>query len=81
MEQDEKAKLWQEYLQKCCEVGQLRYQRTQVEGQQREIDKHIELAERAVKSLAAKHRDIQKSELEKIKLESKPETPSQEAQP
>lgn len=62
---DESQKVWGEYLQKCCEVGQLRHALAQLDGQTREIEKNLEVTERAVKSAAAKHRELQQKALAK----------------
>lgn len=55
----EAQKIWQEYLQKCCEVGQLMHSLDQIESQKAQIEKNLEVTQRAVKSLAAKHRENQ----------------------
>lgn len=49
---NESQKLWQEYLQRCCEVGQIRHQLDQLDTQKREIEKNLEITERKVKSTA-----------------------------
>lgn len=55
MDTTEANKIWQEYLQKCCEVGQLLHAIDQLDSQKVQIEKNIEITQRAVKSLAAKH--------------------------
>jgi len=55
----EAQKLWQEYLQKCCEVGQIMHTLEQLESQKREFEKNLEVTQRAVKSVANKHRELQ----------------------
>lgn len=80
---EELKKLYQEYLQKCCEVGQLGYQLEQLDGQKRELEKNMELAQRAAKSAAHKHKELQTKKLTKIKavdpikLDMKPDVPGQ----
>lgn len=58
VEPTEGQRLWQEYLQKCCEWGQLNHAMKTLESQQREVEKKVELAERDVKSAAHKHREF-----------------------
>jgi len=60
---DESQKLWQEYLQKCCEVGQLLHALDQLDSQKSELEKQVELAQRAAKSTANKHRQLQQAAL------------------
>lgn len=55
----EANKIWQEYLQKCCEVGQLFHAVDQLDSQKRQIEKNLEVAQRAVKTLANKHKENQ----------------------
>lgn len=66
-EPDELASAWQEYLQKCCEVGQITYQLDQINGQTRQMEKNLEVTQAAVKKAAAKHRELQSKSLEKLK--------------
>ena len=54
----EANKIWQEYLQKCCEVGQLMHTIDQLESQKLQFEKTLEVTQRAVKSLANKHKEI-----------------------
>lgn len=61
----ELLKLWQEYLQKCCEVGQLDHQLDMIESQKSQIEKNLEVTKRAAKSAAAKHRELQVKQLKK----------------
>jgi len=70
-ENTELETLWREYLQKCCEVGQIRYQLDQLDGQKRSMEKQLEVTERAVVSVAAKHRDL----LAKEKAKAAPSEP------
>jgi hypothetical protein len=76
VEQTEAQKIWQEYLQKCCEVGQLFHAVDQLESQKAQIEKNLEVTQRAVKSLAQKHRDNQAQGLVP-KPEPTPETATQ----
>jgi hypothetical protein len=59
VEANEGQKLWQEYLQKCCEVGQLDHALAQIESQKLQIEKNLEVTQRQVKSLAEKHKEYQ----------------------
>jgi uncharacterized membrane-anchored protein YhcB (DUF1043 family) len=70
----ESQKLWQEYLQKCCEVGQIRHQLDQLDSQKREIEKNLDVTERSVKSVAQKHRDLQKALASKVQMPKAEET-------
>lgn len=63
----ELQKIYQEFLQKCCEVGQIRYNLDQLNSQRLELEKTLELAERAAKSAANKHRELQKVKFSKLK--------------
>jgi len=69
-EVDESGKLWQEYLQRCCEVGQIEFQLEQIDSQRKEIEKNLEVTQRAVRSAAHKHRELQKAKLEQVKTEA-----------
>lgn len=66
-EDAELQKLYQEYLQKCCEVGQIQYQLDQLDGQKREIEKQLEVTQRARNKAANSHRDLQKAKFSKLK--------------
>jgi uncharacterized membrane-anchored protein YhcB (DUF1043 family) len=71
----EAQKLWQDYLQKCCEVGQIRHQLDQLDSQRKEIEKNLDVTERKVKSVAQQHRDLQKSLAAKVQMpDAKTET-------
>ena len=61
-------KLWQEYLQKCCEVGQIRFQLEQLESQRLQIEKQLDVTEQQVRKVATKHRELQKANMEKLKI-------------
>lgn len=65
-------KVYQEYLQKCCEVGQITYNLDQLSSQQRELEKNLEITERAVKNSATKHRELQKAKFSKLKPVEEP---------
>jgi septal ring factor EnvC (AmiA/AmiB activator) len=71
---DEAQKLWQEYLQKCCEVGQLDHALTQLAGQQADIEKNLDVTKRAVKTLAHKHREHQQALAAKVQMPKATET-------
>ena len=64
----ESQKLWQEFLQKCCEAGQIRFQLDQLDGQKRDMEKTLETTERLAKSAAFKHRDLQKALAAKVQM-------------
>lgn len=70
IETSELNKLWQTYLQKCCEVGQLEHSLEQLEGQKREIEKRLEVTKRQVKSTAHKHKELHQVQLSKTKVPS-----------
>lgn len=57
IEATEAQKTWQEYLQKCCEHGQLQHAMEELDGQRNALEKQIEITMRAVKSLATKHKE------------------------
>src|SRR5579871_358187 len=66
-EDKELKEIYQEYLQKCCEVGQITYNLDQLHSQRLELEKTLDVTQRAVKNAAQKHRDLQKSKLAKLK--------------
>lgn len=66
-EDQELQKIYQEYLQKCCEVGQIMYNLDQLDGQRVELEKKLEVTERAARSAAHKHRDLQSAKFSKLK--------------
>jgi septal ring factor EnvC (AmiA/AmiB activator) len=78
MEMDEAQKLWQDYLQRCCEVGQIRHQLDQLDSQRKEIEKNLDITERKVRSTAQQHRDLQKALAAKVQM-PKPETETKES--
>lgn len=59
--------LWQEYLQKCCEVGQLEHTLEQIESQKTDFEQKLCVTKRAVKSAAAKHKLLKETHLAAIK--------------
>jgi len=65
--------LWQEYLQKCCEVGQLLHTLDQIDGQKSQFEKQLEVTQRAVKSAAEKHRQAKQKALDKANPQKQPE--------
>lgn len=67
VEATEDQKLWQDYLQKCCEVGQIGDQLEQLDGQRREMEKSLETTQRAVKSARQKHKEHRTKQLEMSK--------------
>ncbi len=68
-EDQDLKKLYQEYLQKCCEVGQIQHQLHMLEGQKVEIEKNLEVTERSVRKIAKEHRDLQQAKFSKLKPE------------
>jgi len=73
-EVNEAQKIWQEYLQKCCEVGQLDHALAQLASQQADIEKNLDVTKRAVKSLAHKHKEHQQSLAQKVQMPKPSET-------
>ena len=57
----ELKELYQSYLQKCCEVGQIEFQLSQLESQKRQMEKTLEVTQRAVRSVAHKHAEKHKA--------------------
>lgn len=73
-EKTELEKLWQDYLQKCCEVGQIEFQLHQLDSQKTQIEKNLEETKRKVRSVAQKHRELQGEVLKIMKpVDDKPE--------
>lgn len=60
--------IWQLYLQKCCEVGQIEHALEQLEAQKRQIEKNLEVTKRAVKSAAHKHNQLKSGANTKMEL-------------
>lgn len=63
----ELQKQYQDYLQKCCEVGQIEYQLEQLDGQRADIEKQLDVTRRSRNKSANAHRELQKNKLSKIK--------------
>lgn len=79
MPEDAKLKeLYQLYLQKCCEVGQLRYNLDQLNSQRLEMEKTLEVTERETRKAAQDHRELQKAKFKKLKPVAAPEAPKLE---
>lgn len=57
---DESQQLWQSYLQKCCEYGQLTHALEQIDSQKRDIEKKVEITMREVKSFSNKFNESKK---------------------
>lgn len=74
VEMDEAQKLYQEYLQRCCEVGQLRHQLDQLDSQKKEIEKNLDITERKVRSISQQHRDVQKVLATKVQMPKQEES-------
>jgi SMC interacting uncharacterized protein involved in chromosome segregation len=73
-EVDEGQKIWQDYLQKCCEVGQLDHALAQLDSQKRDIEKNLEVTKQKVKGLAYKHKEYQKTLSQKVQMPKPTET-------
>ncbi len=71
---DKQKEVWQMYLQKCCEFGQLQHALDQLDSQRKEIEKKIEITFKDAKKQALLHRDIQKAMAEKVQLPKPEET-------
>lgn len=72
-EDKELQKLYQDYLQKCCEVGQIEYQLEQLNSQRLEIEKNLDVTQRQRNKAANDHRDLQKVKYSKLKPATPPE--------
>jgi hypothetical protein len=64
--------VWQEYLQKCCEIGQIEYQLEQLDTQKKQIEKNLEVTQRQRNNAANKHRDLLASKNSKLKIAEEP---------
>lgn len=62
-EASEANKVWQEYLQKCCEVGQLDHALDTLDSQRRVLEKNLEVTKSTVKKLGNKHKENQEKAL------------------
>lgn len=65
-EDKELNEMYQTYMQKCCEVGQIEYNLRQLDGQRRDLEKQLEVTQKAVDSASAKHRELQKQKYAKM---------------
>lgn len=72
-EDDKLKQLYQDYLQKCCEVGQIEYQLDQLESQRKEIEKNLDITQRQRNKAALDHKELQKKALSKLKPAPTPE--------
>lgn len=59
------ATLWQEYLQKCCEVGQLDHHLHNIESTRLDLEKKREVAQTASRKLARQHDEMKAIEDQK----------------
>lgn len=66
------TEVYQEYLQKCCEVGQIEYQLDQLDSQRKEMEKNLDTTQRQRNKAAQTHRDLQKAKFSKIKPAEEP---------
>lgn len=74
-EQMDKTKVvWQEYLQKCCEYGQIQHALDQLESQRKEMEKKLDMTLSQAKKAAIQHRELQKAMADKIQLPKAEET-------
>lgn len=71
---DKATETWQEYLQKCCEYGQLQHALDQLNSQKLEIEKKVEITMRQAKASAQKHNQIKQELASKVQLPKPEET-------
>lgn len=71
--EDTKLKeLWQAYLQKSCEVGQLDHALEQLNSQKLEIEKTLEVTKRERNKASREHKELQQAKYAKIKPKEEP---------
>lgn len=76
VEASTEQKIFQEYLQKCCEAGQIQDQLDQLDSQRREMEKKLEITQKEVKSVRNKHKEAQMEKYSKMKVKTpESETP------
>lgn len=71
---DKAQEVWQIYLQKCCEVGQLDHALDSLDSQRAEIEKKIDITKRQAKDAALKHNEIKKELASKVQMPKPEET-------
>jgi len=71
---DKAQEAWQNYLQKCCELGQLDHALTQIESQRLEIEKKLDITKRQIKAAAQTHNEIKQSLASKVQMPKASET-------
>ncbi len=75
-EQKKRDQLWNEYLIKCCEVGQMLYQLETFDSQRLELEKKLEVTEKARNKAARDHDEYLKKNAPKMNI-TKPEPPKE----
>lgn len=71
--EDAKLKeLYQLYLQKCCEVGQIEHQLEMLDSQRLEIEKNLDTTKRAARNAAKEHRELNQAKFSKLKAKDEP---------
>lgn len=60
--------LYQEYLQKSCEVGQIEYQLDQLDQQRLQLEKQRDVSRRGRNKAANEHRELQKDRMKGLKV-------------
>lgn len=73
-EQKKRDELWNEYLLKCCTVGQIDYQLKDISSRQLELEKSFEVAQRARNKAAKEHDEYLKKIAPTLNITKKPET-------
>lgn len=64
--------LYQLYLQKCCEIGQIEYQLEQLDNQRKDIEKSLDTTRKARNKASNDHRELQKTKFAKLKIKEEP---------
>ncbi len=80
-EPTEAQKIWQDYLNECASVGHLMHQLANLESQQRDVEKRIEVTQERVRKIAVKHdQELKKEGKVPVEPVSHPEVPTVEAE-
>jgi hypothetical protein len=75
-EQQKREDLWNQYLLKCCEVGQMLYQLETFDSQRLDLQKKLEVVEKSRNKAARDHDEYLKQNDPKLNITPKKEEPA-----
>lgn len=65
-EPNEAQKTWQEFLNLCCQEGQIQDALEQLDSQVKEIEKQLDVTQQARKKARNKHKEMQQAQRAKV---------------